>query len=153
MEKFLKQHAPWFKGLATEITWAPYVQFGSFLVERFGSGNCILIGDAAHQAEPIGVQSMNIGLREAADIAGRISRIHQGESTLETISEFFHERQSEWQQLLVWEGLKAGSGADPWIVGAAKEIASCIPASGQNLSQLLAQLQIEFHPHVESLPV
>ena len=153
IERFVQERARWFRGKITEIYWAPRVQFASAMAERFGSGRCWLIGDAAHQTSPIGVQSMNIGLHEAADLAGRLIKVLHGDASLQTLEEFGHERHNEWHQLLTGETIHVRPEADPWIRARASALLSCLPASGDDLVGLLNQMQIDFHPRPEVHPV
>ena len=41
-------------------------------VEHYGAGRCFLAGDAAHIHSPAGGRGMNLGIEDAADLAGRI---------------------------------------------------------------------------------
>ena len=52
--------------------------FARRLARSFGSGGVWLAGDAAHQAAPVGVHSMNSGLVEARELAARMSIQHIG---------------------------------------------------------------------------
>ena len=54
--------------------------FEQRLTRSFGKGGVWLAGDAAHQAAPIGVHSMNSGLVEARELAVRIARIQRATS-------------------------------------------------------------------------
>ena len=67
--------APWFKGAIKALDWSVDVQFEPRLASQFGRDRCWLAGDAGHQALPMGMQSVNVGLREAEDLAGRIVKL------------------------------------------------------------------------------
>ena len=56
--------APWFHSGIKEVEWATDIQFEHWLAAKFGRSRCWLIGDAAHQSGPVGMQSMNAGLWE-----------------------------------------------------------------------------------------
>src|SRR5262249_32617283 len=73
--------APWWTARPTEIYWSTLALFERRLARSLGNGGIWLAGDAAHQAAPVGVQSMNSGLAEARELAARISKIlHAGGS-------------------------------------------------------------------------
>ena len=79
LRRYLAERAPWFQSEIKDILWIAQVQFERQLVLRYGEGRCWLAGDAAHQASPAGMHSMNLGLREAADLAGK-AQIHPARS-------------------------------------------------------------------------
>jgi len=149
LRELLERRAPWFKGSVNEIHWTPTVQFEPSLASSFGEGRCWLIGDAAHQAAPAGVQSMNIGLREAGDLTECLGKIIRDGASLNLLEAFAVERREEWQRLLQPDGVKTGLEVDPWIRDHAQNILSCLPASGNDLTALLGQVQLELselHP-------
>src|SRR5207244_9843887 len=75
VEELVRNRAPWFEGSIGEIDWRTEVQFESGVSRQFGQGHCWLVGDAAHQTGPVGMQSMNVGLREAAELVGNVKKI------------------------------------------------------------------------------
>ena len=70
VQKMAKARAPWFSAGVKEITWCTEVVFEHRVAKQFGRDRCWLAGDAAHQTGPVGVQSMNVGMAEAATLAG-----------------------------------------------------------------------------------
>ena len=89
VEKVAKQRAPWFSAGVKEITWCTEVVFEQRVARQFGRDRCWLAGDAAHQTGPVGVQSMNVGMAEAAALAGALRRILREKaplSLLETVA-------------------------------------------------------------------
>jgi 2-polyprenyl-6-methoxyphenol hydroxylase-like FAD-dependent oxidoreductase len=141
LEELVATRAPWFKAHIGEVIWSMAVRFEHRLTGRFGLGNAWLAGDAAHLASPIGAQSMNVGLREAADLAhhlGRIFREHQPIDTLDTYEKTWR---SEWRRLFGAHGHPTPTtAAGSWARHHAKRILSCIPASGDDLDALLRQI-------------
>lgn len=117
------------------------VRFEHRLTGRFGLGNAWLAGDAAHLVSPIGAQSMNVGLREAADLAhhlGRVFREHQPIDTLDTYEKTWR---SEWRRLFGAHGHPTPTtAAGSWARHHARRILSCVPASGDDLDALLRQI-------------
>jgi 2-polyprenyl-6-methoxyphenol hydroxylase-like FAD-dependent oxidoreductase len=142
--KALKARVPWYASETTEVTWAAQVRFEPALVRRFGVGRTWLAGDAAHVTAPIGVHSMNEGLREAHDLGSRLARILKAEGPVSLLDRYDAERKATWKQLLGFvPALTATSAADPWIAAHASELLPCIPATGNELRQLARQLGLE----------
>ncbi len=142
---FLTARAPWFDldGVG-EIGWSVAVRFERRLASRFGAGRAWLAGDAAHLAGPIGVQSMNGGLEDAAELAGRIASLVQEEDEGAALVAYGRERQASWRRLLGVDGaVRAGSGASPWIAGHAERLAAALPAAGDDYAELARQLGLE----------
>ena len=76
------------------------------LASRFGRGNAWLAGDAAHVAAPMGVQSMNVGLREARALVGSIHAILAGDASPDALETYGRQRRKEWRALLGLEESK-----------------------------------------------
>lgn len=140
--------APWFRAQPLEIHWSARVHFDRLLVSSMGRGRNWLVGDAAHATSPIGVQSMNIGFREAHDLAERLSAISHGGAGPELLSDYDAMWRARWMQLL---GAPAQFDQSPgsWAGAQAQRIVSSIPASGQDLDRLLAQLGMRLGPAPE----
>jgi len=101
------------------------------------------------------VHSMNSGLVEAHELAERISRIQRGEGSPSLLEEFATGTRDAWQWL-VGAGrsvralpgaagapaarLARGGGGHPWVLQNAARIVACMPASGDDLEALLAQI-------------
>lgn len=137
----IRGRAPWFEAGVKEIDWTTVVGFERMMVEKFGTGRCWLVGDAAHQTGPVGMQSMNVGLREAEDLAGRLSRILLQGASPELLAEYERSRLEEWSLLLgARGGLEAGSATGKWTGPQRKRLLPCLPASGADLAKLAGQL-------------
>lgn len=140
----IRERAPWFAASVTELDWTVEVQFESWLAKEFGRDRGWLVGDAAHQTGPVGMQSMNVGLREAEDLAERLTRILRGQDGLNSLQTYNQARQTEWRQLLgVDKRISARIEANLWVQKRATRILPCIPASGKDLAQLLGQVGLE----------
>jgi 2-polyprenyl-6-methoxyphenol hydroxylase-like FAD-dependent oxidoreductase len=141
LRELISARAPWFQPQVEKIHWSTTVLFEKRLVDRFGRRRIWLAGDAAHMTGPVGAQSMNIGLREAHDLAERFSAIHKGGGSLEMLESYQNERKAEWEKLLGIEAsLKTSSDTPDWIGKHPARILPCIPASGEDLQQLLKQI-------------
>jgi len=141
LEQLIAARAPWFTARPTRIYWATEGLFARRLARSFGNGRVWLAGDAAHQAAPVGVHSMNSGLVEAHELAARMSRIQHAGEPLSLLQRFATETHEAWQWLL-GDGEKVGAlpAADPWVRQRRERILACIPASGEDLEPLLEQI-------------
>jgi 2-polyprenyl-6-methoxyphenol hydroxylase-like FAD-dependent oxidoreductase len=145
VRKLVRKRAPWFTGRINELDWLAEVQFGRRLAQRFGQGRCWLAGDAAHQTSPIGMQSMNVGLCEAEDLAVALTKILRGKGSMTLLEAYDRNGRAEWQRLLGREErLSASAEADGWVKERAAKMLPCIPASGDDLTLLLKQLGLGF---------
>jgi 2-polyprenyl-6-methoxyphenol hydroxylase-like FAD-dependent oxidoreductase len=141
--QLIAARAPWCTARPTQIYWSTLGLFERRLTRSFGNGRVWLAGDAAHQAAPIGVHSMNSGLVEARELASRISRIQRAGAPVSLLQEFATETHEAWQGLLgADEAVRALPGADPWVRQHAARIFGCIPASGNDLEPLLEQIAL-----------
>jgi 2-polyprenyl-6-methoxyphenol hydroxylase-like FAD-dependent oxidoreductase len=146
LEQLIAARAPWCKARPTQIYWSTLGMFERRLARSFGNGGVWLAGDAAHQAAPVGVHSMNSGLVEARDLAARISRIQRGgpEGLLQQYATGTHEA---WQWFLGGgEKARALPAADPWVRKNRAKILACVPASGDDLELLLGQIGLTAAP-------
>lgn len=139
--KLLQERAPWFKSSVGELHWSIEVPFGHRLAKQFGKDHCWLVGDAAHQTGPVGAQSMNVGLQEAAQLVELIKKILREKGGLDLLETYNQDRRNEWQQLLGLKGgLKLADSATPWVKKHYAQMLPCLPASGKALGHLLKQL-------------
>ena len=143
LHQLLAERAPWFEAEVGQITWSLGVRFDQRLARGFGAGRVWLAGDAAHLADPLGVQSLNQGLAEGADLARRIGGVLQDHVPLETLGEYQEHRMRLWRQLFGQEDMPAtDGGTSPWVASHAVELPSAIAASGEELTALLEQLHL-----------
>jgi 2-polyprenyl-6-methoxyphenol hydroxylase-like FAD-dependent oxidoreductase len=141
LEQLIAARAPWCTARPTQIYWSTLGLFESRLARAFGTGTVWLAGDAAHQAAPVGVHSMNSGLVEARELATRIVRIERAGGASSLLQEFAGRTHEAWQRLLgAGQAVRALPGADPWVRQNGARILACIPASGDDLEPLLRQI-------------
>jgi 2-polyprenyl-6-methoxyphenol hydroxylase-like FAD-dependent oxidoreductase len=141
LEQLVTARAPWWTARPIQIYWSTLALFEGRLARILGTGGIWLAGDAAHQAAPVGVHSLNSGLVEARELAARISAIRRAWEAPSRLEEFATETHEAWQRLLGADRtVRALPGADPWVRQSAERIVSCIPASGDDLEPLLEQI-------------
>jgi 2-polyprenyl-6-methoxyphenol hydroxylase-like FAD-dependent oxidoreductase len=144
LQQLIAARAPWCTARPTQIYWSTLGLFDRRLTRSLGKGRVWLAGDAAHQATPVGVHSMNSGLVEARELAARMARILRGEGPSSLLDEFAAETHDTWQQFLNADSVSALPGTvgvgDPWVRQAAARIVACIPAAGDDLEPLLNQV-------------
>ena len=141
LEQLIAARAPWWTARPMQIYWSTLALFEGRLARSLGTGGVWLAGDAAHQAAPVGVHSMNSGLVEGRELAARISAIQRTWEAPSRLEEFATETHEAWQRLLgAGRSVSALPGADPWVRQTAARIVSCIPASGDDLEPLLEQI-------------
>ena len=143
LRQLANRRAPWFRGWMGDLHWAIMVRFEQRLASRFGSGRCWLAGDAAHLAGPVGVHSMNIGLREGHELANQMVEILRNGVPVATLDHYNAARLTEWEHLFHPQApLIAGPSAPSWVRGREQRILNALPASGPVLARMLHHLGI-----------
>jgi 2-polyprenyl-6-methoxyphenol hydroxylase-like FAD-dependent oxidoreductase len=146
LHAFLQKRAPWFESSIKEVAWSASATFSRGLATGFGRGRCWLAGDAAHQTSPAGMQSMNYGLSEGADLAGALSRILRHDGSFSLLDNYNLHHRSEWQRLFHVQGdPKSAAHASPWVIANRARILDCLPVSGREMTQLLRHIGLEIN--------
>jgi 2-polyprenyl-6-methoxyphenol hydroxylase-like FAD-dependent oxidoreductase len=141
LRRLLAERAPWFQARIDEIKWRMIVRFERRLAAAFGRERVWLAGDAGHMTGPVGMQSMNVGFREARDLVAAVSSVLRQGAPAEPLAEYHRQRTAEWRFLLGLDGgLQPGANADPWLAARADRLLACLPASGPELSAALQRL-------------
>jgi 2-polyprenyl-6-methoxyphenol hydroxylase-like FAD-dependent oxidoreductase len=144
-KQLLAERAPWFEAGWERVYWRMLVRFERRLAARFGDGRVWLAGDAGHLTGPAGIQSMNVGLREARDLARFLVRSGDPRGSLHELRSYDEERQAEWKTLLgVSGGIEARPGVATEIARNKDALISCLPASGEALRAMAAELGLQF---------
>lgn len=147
LSQLIAARAPWCTAQPTQIYWSTLALFEPRLARSFGKGGVWLAGDAAHQAAPVGVHSMNSGLVEARELAARMSQILRAGGAASLLQEYATGMHEAWRSLLgAGREVRALPGADPWVRDARARIVACIPASGGDLEPLIGQIGLTAAP-------
>jgi 2-polyprenyl-6-methoxyphenol hydroxylase-like FAD-dependent oxidoreductase len=96
--RLLHSRLPWFRGEPGELSWATVVRFEHRVAGSFGRDRVRLLGDAAHLGGPLGVQSMNAGLREGAALAGCLSAVVGGRAPRSLLDAWADASRREWTE-------------------------------------------------------
>jgi 2-polyprenyl-6-methoxyphenol hydroxylase-like FAD-dependent oxidoreductase len=134
---FAASRLPWLQAERCALGWAAVTTFEQRLAQTYGDGSVWLAGDAAHVATPLGVHSLNVGLREAAALAGAIDRQLEGAGSAQELRDYESTFRAEWKTLLGATSLQTD---DPWMKAHGRRILAALPASGRVLAQLLRRL-------------
>jgi 2-polyprenyl-6-methoxyphenol hydroxylase-like FAD-dependent oxidoreductase len=134
---------PWHRDQIDACEWGGVAEFRHALADRFGVGRIWLAGEAAHLTGPLGVQSLNVGLDEANELALRMSDA-LADPALASFGHHYNARRTlQWQELLgIRERASLGPRSPAWAWRNAARILSCLPASGKDLDDLLDQLRL-----------
>jgi len=136
--------APWFSAKVDGIAWCKQVAFAHGLAAQFYKERCLLVGDAGHQTGPVGVQSMNAGLREAHALAGKLEKVLREEAPVKLLEAYNQGCLKEWRQLLgMAGGLRAKAGTNAWVRARVKRILPCLPGLGNELNRMAGQLELD----------
>lgn len=151
LEQLIAARAPWFTARPLQIYWSTLGLFERQLARTFARQNVLLAGDAAHQAGPVAVHSMNGGLVEAHELASRIASIQRSEGKPTLLDEFEAGSRQAWEWLLDasspgGSAVRPLPGVNPWIQQNAARILACLPASGDDLEPLLNQIGLTAVP-------
>lgn len=142
LRELVRDRAPWFTGSVRNIVWKNVVRFERRLAPSFGHERLWLAGDSAHLTSPVGIQSMNVGFAEAHALSAAIARILRGGASDSELDDYGREASSAWRKLHGLEGPVTAAGADPWIAARAQRFLTSLPAYGESLTALGAQIGV-----------
>ncbi|HJQ97654.1 MAG TPA: FAD-dependent monooxygenase [Candidatus Polarisedimenticolaceae bacterium] len=141
LRAMLVDRAPWFEPLFAGLGWTIEVRFERRLAARIGQDRTWLAGDAVHLTGPVGMQSMNGGLREASQLATTIAKILRGQEAMTALPEMASRTLAEWRFLQGKAGgLRTTSGTPPFVRAHAERLLPCLPAIGDDLDTLADRL-------------
>jgi 2-polyprenyl-6-methoxyphenol hydroxylase-like FAD-dependent oxidoreductase len=143
LHELLRARMPWYAQDPEACEWGGVAEFRYAQVERFGSGRVWLAGEAAHLTGPVGVQSVNVGMDEANELALRMGEALRRPGGAPFGEHYCARRRRQWRELLGVESRAVVSERSPtWVRRYASRLVSCLPASEGDLDDLLAQLRL-----------
>jgi len=143
LDAFLAENVPWFKGSIEDLSWRMLVNFEHRLANSFGKGRIWLAGDSAHMAPHAGILSMNVGMCEAVDLVEILSTLGTHLVRQQALADYNKQRLAEWRHLLDLDHhIYAVDQTARWALSHRNSLIGNIPASGETLSELLAQLHL-----------
>jgi 2-polyprenyl-6-methoxyphenol hydroxylase-like FAD-dependent oxidoreductase len=145
LRRFISERAPWFKGSVENLNWKTVVRFERRMAAAYGRERLWVAGDAAHLTGPVGIQSMNVGLAEANDLAETLARVLRQGGSPKDLDAYDQRWIAEWRRLHALDGggLKPQDGADAWLAERAPQLITCLPAHGPELNRLAGQLRLQ----------
>ncbi|HYL42790.1 MAG TPA: FAD-dependent monooxygenase, partial [Ktedonobacteraceae bacterium] len=81
--------------------------FHSKLARTFSHGRIFLLGDAAHMMPPFGGQGLNCGLRDAQNLAWKLTMVLQGRAAPQLLRTYHEERHRHAAQMIHFSSLLA----------------------------------------------
>lgn len=143
LRQLLQSRMPWYAAQANGFEWSGSAEFHPALAERFGEGKVWLAGDAAHSTGPLGGQSLNVGIHEADDLACRIVEQRENVALRSLGPSYTQQRRVEWQRLFgTGSSSPRSTRAQDWIKRHITSLLPSLPASGDDLDDLLEQLHV-----------
>ncbi len=139
--QLIAERAPWFRSDIGDLEWSTIVRFQRRCAATFAERRCVLLGDAAHRSGPVGVHSLNLGLREAHDAAALVAGILQGHIRAGHMRSYERSRRSEWNALLhLGDSFVPSAAAPAWTLDNSAALLACLPTAGPDFPALAGQL-------------
>jgi 2-polyprenyl-6-methoxyphenol hydroxylase-like FAD-dependent oxidoreductase len=143
LKTLLSENAPWFTGSIEDLNWRAMVNFEHRVATSFGKDRIWLAGDSAHITQNAGILSMNVGMREAVDLVDIFSTSDPENTHAKALAHYNTNRLAEWTHLLDLDHhISAVDQPAHWILEHRDRIIGNIPATGETLTELLAQLHL-----------
>lgn len=144
LTELLDRRAPWFSGSVEQFRWRMIVRFEKRLASAFGSDHVWLAGDAGHVTGPVGMQSMNIGMKEGRELANCIADCLDGYDKFNYLNTYDTNRREEWSALLgLSHAFVPTDESDPFLAGNVQRLFGSIPASYDSLTHFARSLSMD----------
>jgi len=141
LRAMLAERAPWFEPMLMALGWSIEVRFERRVATRLGHDRTWLAGDAAHLTGPVGMQSMNAGLKEVSELAETMAHILRGEEAMSSLEDLERRTLAEWRFLHGGAGgLKPGPKTPPLVATHVDRLLPCLPGTGTELDALAGSL-------------
>jgi 2-polyprenyl-6-methoxyphenol hydroxylase-like FAD-dependent oxidoreductase len=142
LRELLSSRMPWYAADAESFEWGGEAEVNPGMAASFGAGRVWLTGDAAHSTGLLGGQGLNVGIFEANDLARRIAHELELSSAALGVG-YAQQRHLEWLRLF---GLHPSTPlvgrAAEWVKRNIGAVLPCLPATGDDLDDLLDQLHV-----------
>lgn len=83
-----------------KVNWFSTYRVHHRVADRFRSGRCFLLGDAAHIHSPVGGQGMNTGIGDAVNLAWKLAEVVRGRAAANLLDSYEPERMAFAQRLV-----------------------------------------------------
>lgn len=144
LRAILAERASWFEPNLFGLGWSIEVRFERRLAASLGRGSAWLAGDAVHLTGPVGMQSMNSGLREADELARAIAGSLPHGATPSTFSDLERRILDEWRFLHGTSGrLAPQPDAVAFVADHASHLLPCLPGTRDALDELAGRLRLK----------
>jgi 2-polyprenyl-6-methoxyphenol hydroxylase-like FAD-dependent oxidoreductase len=137
LQRQVAARLPGYRDVIGECERSSVVEFRRALAERFGNGRVWLAGEAAHATGPIGAQSVNVGIREASDLALALGEALRSATRFSFGEEYDATRTREWRTLLGLQPYASSAVLPSPVQQQLQHLVACLPAAGDDLSELL----------------
>lgn len=84
--------APYRDITAEQVERSTNYTFNALVADQWREGRCLLLGDAAHMMPPFAGQGLNSGIRDAANVAWKISEVWHGRAPASLLDTYEQER-------------------------------------------------------------
>ena len=142
LPKLIAERAPWFEVAARDVAWSMAIRFERRLAASYGKGPAWILGDAAHVAPPVSVQSMNLGLQEARTLAVELEAVLRTGASRDRLAAWATARRTDFEAVLT-RPPTAGPDAQGFARQWAKAIGDSVPVSGDDRAKLLSQAGLQ----------
>jgi 3-(3-hydroxy-phenyl)propionate hydroxylase len=99
-ERVAELLAPWITSDDGEVIRAVVYTFHGLVAEHWRRGHVVLAGDSAHQMPPFLGQGMCAGIRDAANLAWKLTRVVRGESPESLLDTYQSEREPHVRSII-----------------------------------------------------
>jgi 2-polyprenyl-6-methoxyphenol hydroxylase-like FAD-dependent oxidoreductase len=142
LRDLLGARMPWYAASADTFEWSGEAEVNPGMAQSFGAGRVWLTGEAAHSTGLLGAQSVNVGMFEANDLAWRIARALDPSGAQLGLG-YAQQRHLEWLRLFgLYPNLPLVGRAEAWVKRNISAVLPSLPATGDDLDDLLDQLHV-----------